>query len=798
MLFKFIKYSICCLALLNISQLSAQDSCLVRGKVSAEKGAAVEDAIVNIGGTSTYTFTNSKGEYQLKVPLGKQIIICSRMGFESKSDTIEFTSTKTQSIHFKLKQTSNTNLNEFTVEEKSAVSAVEETPFNVVAIDAIQLQNSTKDLSQAIEMSSGVRIRRSGGQGSRTAISLNGFTGNHVKIFIDGIPMNQMGSAFQINNIPVNLAERIEIYKGVVPVELGSDALGGAINIVTRKTTNTYIDASYSYGSFNTHKSNINVGTTTKSGFTAQLNAFQNYSDNNYRVRTTLLDLETSQYSEEENWYERFHDTYHNETVIAKVGFVKKNWADKLLIGITAAQEHAEIQTANLMQIVYGGRERNATTIMPSLEYVKKNLLIENLDFTTTANYSHVENNNIDTMARQYNWEGDYRVKDTKGEGDYSLAEFTNRSIMSTSNLRYHIGEKHRFSLNNVYTQYTRHSEDDLANADDTQADAYVIDRTNAKNITGFSYTLSPSKKWNNTAFGKYYLMRVSGPMDTSTTTTARYAEHNESYGTYGYGLASNYQLFKPLQIKLSYEYSTRLPSENELFGDQLIEVGTIDLRPERSNNANLNFRFSKSLDKKKDHLLQMDLGFVYRFTHDYIRRQIEQRYGGAFYTNHGKVQTWGVDLEARYFYKNKFTVGGNITYQDIRNVEQYNVHGLELVYYQDRMPNVPYFFANADAGYKFNNFFGKNNTLSLNYNMQYMFEFFRQWESEGSANSKKTIPMQLSHDFSVTCSLKNGRYNITLEALNFTDALLYDNYSLQKPGRSFSAKFRYFFIKMK
>ena len=119
--------------------------------------------------------------------------------------------------------------------------------------------------------------------------SLNGFSGKQVKFFIDGIPMDDFGSSFQLNNIPINLAERIEVYKGVVPIGLGADALGGAVNIVTKNVRKNYVDASYSYGSFNTHRSVINTAFVAESGFTFQLNAFQNYSDINGSVDFTIL-----------------------------------------------------------------------------------------------------------------------------------------------------------------------------------------------------------------------------------------------------------------------------------------------------------------------------------------------------------------------------------------------------------------------------------------------------------------------------------------------------------------------------
>ena len=80
-----------------------------------------------------------------------------------------------------------------------------------------------------------MKVRESGGVGSDMQLTLDGFSGKHVKIFIDGVPQEGVGSSFGLNNIPVNFAERIEIYKGVVPVGFGTDAIGGVINIITKK-----------------------------------------------------------------------------------------------------------------------------------------------------------------------------------------------------------------------------------------------------------------------------------------------------------------------------------------------------------------------------------------------------------------------------------------------------------------------------------------------------------------------------------------------------------------------------------
>ena len=103
----------------------------------------------------------------------------------------------------------------------------------------------------------------------------------------------------------------------------------------------------------------------------------------------------------------------------------------------------------------------------------------------------------------------------------------------------------------------------------------------------------------------------------------------------------------------------------------------------------------------------------------------------------------------------------------------------------------MPYLFANADASYNFVDVFAKEDQLSLSYILQYTDEFYLTWQSEGAKN---TVPAQLSHDFSITYTAPGKRFSISAEAKNFTNELLYDNYSLQKAGRAFYAKLSYRF----
>ena len=99
------------------------------------------------------------------------------------------------------------------------------------------------------------------------------------------------------------------------------------------------MDASYSYGSFNTHKTAVNLGYTAPSGFKIQVNAFQNYSDNDYKVTTDVAAINGRYFRNQV--VKRFNDTYHNETLIASAGVVNKSFADQLMFGLTVGQNYS-------------------------------------------------------------------------------------------------------------------------------------------------------------------------------------------------------------------------------------------------------------------------------------------------------------------------------------------------------------------------------------------------------------------------------------------------------------------------
>ena len=383
-----------------------------------------------------------------------------------------------------------TQLSEVVLTGQSPIKQVQKAAYNVVAIEAQQLRNLNSNAGDMLARVSGVKMRETGGVGAETAINLNGFTGRHVRIFIDGVPMNEANASFRINNIPAELIERIEIYKGVVPVTFGADALGGAINVVTRKSRYNYGNLSYTFGSFNTHKSTLNLGQFLTDNISVELSAYQNYSDNSYKVFTEYLDLQTGTYSKEKRWFKRFHDRYHNEAIIGRVNIFDEKWADKLSFALNYSQEDKQLQNANLMQIVFGGKYRTSYTYSSSMEYGKREI-VKGLNFFLSGRYDLTTTNNVDEQARQYRWNGNYREKPTRGEAQYQNTLLEGRTGYITSHLDYQLKEAHSFQLTHTFSNYQRVTKSQIITPYTLQSD--FMKRINQKNITGLSYKFTLS-----------------------------------------------------------------------------------------------------------------------------------------------------------------------------------------------------------------------------------------------------------------------------------------------------------------
>lgn len=762
---------------------------MVSGKVLSTDGTPVDYATVALKGTEYSGTTDEKGIYHINAPAGRYTIAFSSVGFEQKELPVEIKDDERVRLNVKLKSTA--QLGEVIV-VGNTLSKVRNSAFNATAVDTKELVNTTKTLSEALAKAPGMKIRESGGVGSDMSMTMDGFSGKHVKVFIDGVPQEGVGSSFGLNNIPVNFADRIEVYRGVVPVGFGSDAIGGVINIVTpKRQRRRFVDASYSYGSFNTHKTYVNFGQTLANGFKYEINAFQNYSDNNYWVDAPVEDFATGGINKKKlEHVQRFNDTYHNEAVVARFGFVNRPWADRLMAGFTYSHMYKEIQTGVRQEIVYGRKHRHGHTLTGSLEYGKRNLFTRGLDVSFNGAYNRNVTVNVDTATVKYNWRGETAPLNTPGEQSYQNSRANSNNWTASFTANYRLGERHFFSVNDVFNTFNR-SNDNLLTVP-VVSDA--ISKVTTKNIAGISYRFVPDNKFNLTVFGKQYHQYVAGPVATSAAQDT-YVKSSRDVNAFGYGAAGTWFMPLGFQLKASYEKAFRLPTIEEMFGDEDLETGDMALRPESSHNVNLNLSYNATFGSN---VIYVEAGFIYRDTRDYIQRNILALSGGksaATYVNYGKVDTKGISLSARYNFSRWLSLGGNYTQMNVRdNMKTAQGSTVANIAYRERMPNLPYIFADADVNFYWHGLGRKNNVLTVTYDTQYTHSFCYYASNIGSNNDDYMVPDQFAHNLTFSYGIANGRYNFSLECRNITDARLYDNFSLQKAGRAFYGKVRIYF----
>ncbi|MFD2744181.1 MULTISPECIES: TonB-dependent receptor plug domain-containing protein [Sphingobacterium] len=683
------------------------------------------------------------------------------------------------------------NVDEVRVDGNATIQKIKEQSYNINVIDAKQLYNSSIDINQALNRTTGVRVREDGGLGSTFNFSLNGFTGRQVKFFIDGLPMDNFGSSLSLNNLPTTMAERIEIYKGVLPVSLGADALGGAVNIVTRKNAN-YLDVSYGFGSFNTHKAGINGAyTDAKTGFTVRANAFYNYSDNSYRVRVRPIDLQSGQFMEERE-VKRFHDSYNSIGGQVDVGLTNRSYADHLLFGAVVSGNERDIQTGVIMDQVFGARTANSSSVIPTLKYKKSDLFVDNLDFTLYSAYNLTTNNFIDTTRLRYNWLQE-TIPTSAAEVVRSQLKNKDNELLTTANLAYKLGEHQSLSLNYLLTDFRRQSSD----VEDPNNPTFVMPQGLRKQNLGLAWQTTYGGL-NATVFGKLFMLNAKSFEDVSATPTPDYQATALSRTNGGYGTAFSYFIREDWQAKASYEHTYRLPEATELLGDGLFTRRNTNLRPERSDNINVGMLYT--VIKEGQHRLNLEGNFIFRNAKDYIRQDQQQSQPvDRQFINVGDVRTTGGEAEIRYVWNDRIFANVNATYQRIIDRTEFivseNLNGVTRtpnLNYGYRIPNMPYFFGNANVGARFEPFGNDRDVLNLNYNVNFVERYYLT-PSQLGLNNTDIIPQQVSHDFIADISFGNGKYIVAAECRNLLNSELFDNYRLQKPGRSFFLKLRYF-----
>ncbi|HMR43096.1 MAG TPA: TonB-dependent receptor plug domain-containing protein, partial [Saprospiraceae bacterium] len=107
-------------------------------------------------------------------------------------------------------------------------------PIRTIRQETIQ-QRGANNLEELLNQELNVRIQQDLILGS--ALSLQGVSGQNVKIMIDGVPViGRMGDNVDLSQINLHQIERVELVEGPLSVQYGTNALGGVINLISKKS----------------------------------------------------------------------------------------------------------------------------------------------------------------------------------------------------------------------------------------------------------------------------------------------------------------------------------------------------------------------------------------------------------------------------------------------------------------------------------------------------------------------------------------------------------------------------------
>ncbi|MEM9721245.1 MAG: carboxypeptidase-like regulatory domain-containing protein [Bacteroidota bacterium] len=773
-----------------------------KGLVTDEMGIPLQGIKVLVKGQDRGAITNKKGKFTINelVAATYQIEV-SGLGYTTQEFPITVTSQEVVQREIMLKMAP-LELEEVEILAETEGKALERSANAVSVIETREIKLKSTDLGEIVAQTEGVNVQRAGGLGSNIRFSLNGLSGDQIRFFYDDIPLNFTPYAFGIANVPVNMIDRVEIYKGVVPIQFGADALGGAVNLVPPKIALGWGgSASYQVGSFSTHRATANVSYANENtGLFVVAGGFYDYTDNDYKIDATVSETRPDGSSTgrlEPATIRRFHDGYRAVGIHLHIGIRDKKWANELSVEGYYGDYDNEVQhsqspglidqpSLGIEQAVAGSPfgEVRFTSLSLGLNLHYNVDLGDKWELDLKAGYNDNERVSIDTSRNLYNWFGEViRVKNQPGEFGEEDHLFTfSESAFARQQLTYTLSDKHVFKLSMAPTYAYRTGDNLLLDGvfDPALDDGYLFDL-----VTGLEYTAELlDGRLQNIAFVKNYRQNIR--IESLDPSIEESLIDERSVSNYGAGNGMKYDWSPRFSTKLSYEYAYRLPRQDEIFGDGQLIQENLELRPESSHNINLQWTYASKAGVSSDWQLQGN--FFLRRIDDLIFLLVNQDDFGSF-QNVWSATSQGLELGGRW--KNVIrglTLSANTTYQEYLNTSE---TGPFERFEGDRIPNTPYFFANGAAEYQLENAIQKNGKLSFFWNTRYVNSFFVGWESAGLQQFKAEVPDQSIHAAGLTYQTHVGNMQsaFTLEAQNLTNAKVFDLFGVQRPGRAFYLK---------
>jgi outer membrane receptor for ferrienterochelin and colicins len=209
---------------------------------SAENDSAISQAMLVVRPLDELRkpeiyFSNSRGEIQFPFLSSSEIVV-HLLGYSEITDTI-----LVPGVYSYRMEKLPVYLSEVVVTGQYDINTSDQSVYRVKVIDAKTINRmAAQNLRDVLVQQLNVRVSQDNILGG--SASINGVSGQNVKILVDGVPViGRQNGNIDIGQINLNSVERIEVIEGPMSVSYGTDALGGLINIITKKSSSYPLEA---------------------------------------------------------------------------------------------------------------------------------------------------------------------------------------------------------------------------------------------------------------------------------------------------------------------------------------------------------------------------------------------------------------------------------------------------------------------------------------------------------------------------------------------------------------------------
>lgn len=260
----------------NTNEDKNPPSATLEGSVNSN-GEPVPHATVQIKSTMIGTASDNRGEFELQVPDGKQVIVVRALGFKPSEREIEIEPGKRHRVAINIEEDV-LGLEQVVVtadrnDEKRKESSVIVNTLNNALLQTIQSAN----LSEGLAFSPGLRIENNCGNCGANSLRMNGLDGPYTQILINGRPIfSGLAAVYGLEMIPSNMIERVEIVRGGGSALYGSNAIAGTVNVITREPANNQYSLSGQAGHIGSFYEQADPGSEYQVNFNATITGEEN------------------------------------------------------------------------------------------------------------------------------------------------------------------------------------------------------------------------------------------------------------------------------------------------------------------------------------------------------------------------------------------------------------------------------------------------------------------------------------------------------------------------------------------